>query len=171
MSQPTPPNTENVVRVAQIIAGALVLGVLMFAGVAVAISIGKPAAARPVVTYVALVVAGMMIVARYFVPKSMASAQRRQAADAGTRGDAEEWTALGMVYQTKTIVAFALLEGAAFLCLIAYTLEAQWVALAMAGVLLLLMAAGFPTRGQFETWAEGQRQMMAFDRHEPPLHP
>lgn len=60
-------------------------------------------------------------------------------------------------YQTKTIVALAILEGAAFLNIVACVQEHQWWSLAVAGGLVFWMLARFPNRGMIERWIEPQR--------------
>jgi hypothetical protein len=63
---------------------------------------------------------------------------------------------LVMVYQTKMIVAAALLEGGCFLALYAYMTERQWPSLTMAAFLLLCMLAHFPTLDRVEAWIDEQ---------------
>src|SRR5581483_670179 len=62
------------------------------------------------------------------------------------------------VYQTRTIVGAALLEGGAFFLLVAYMAEgAPWV-LVVAAVLWIAMAwLHFPTRDKVEAWVTDQQ--------------
>lgn len=63
--------------------------------------------------------------------------------------------------QTTMIVTLALLQGAGFLGGIAYLLEAQPVALAVAGVAFVFMLAGFPTEARVRAWLERQVELLA----------
>lgn len=66
---------------------------------------------------------------------------------------------LAQVYQTTTIVGCALLESAAFLALLAYLLEGQQVSLAVAGAMLLGVAAHLPIGGRLASWVERQLKL------------
>ena len=56
------------------------------------------------------------------------------------------------LFQTRHIIGYAMLEGAAFYNLIAYMIERQQVNLAMVGLLLGAMFVKFPTYGRLEGW-------------------
>jgi hypothetical protein len=60
------------------------------------------------------------------------------------------------------IVGMAMLEGAAFFCLIAYIVEGNVLPLTAAGGLLFLMLFSFPTHDRVEEWVNGQLQMKNF---------
>jgi hypothetical protein len=60
-------------------------------------------------------------------------------------------------YQSALIIRSALLEGAAFFCLVAYMLEHNALSLAGAGMMLLFMLFGFPTRSKVEEAIETER--------------
>lgn len=141
-----PPNDAQVLRTVQIIAGALMLGVIAF-GVVAAVMVQGRAAGDPLLAYVAAGFAVFALVLRSLLPNLMA----------GAEGDAPA------IYQTQTIVRYALLEGAALFNLVAYLIAAQWWSVAVAGVLLAAMGFGFPTRGKYETWLQGRRQLERFE--------
>ena len=63
---------------------------------------------------------------------------------------------LAQAFQIETIVTYAIYEGAGFFNLIVVILEGGLLPLAVAGVILLLMAARFPTRLKFVSWLERQ---------------
>ncbi len=69
------------------------------------------------------------------------------------------------VRQTSHIVGLAPLEAAAFFACIAYMMERQPLALAVAGVALLLILIQFPTQGREEAWLERQTEWLAEARH------
>jgi hypothetical protein len=56
------------------------------------------------------------------------------------------------LYQTRLIIGYAILEGAAFFNLVATMIERQDVSLAIVGLLLGAMLVKFPTRGKIESW-------------------
>jgi hypothetical protein len=58
--------------------------------------------------------------------------------------------------QTTMIVSFALLEGAAMLGCIAFFLETHAATLVVVGLAVLLMLAQFPTRQRVRTWLARQ---------------
>lgn len=143
MSQPL-QDPEQTVRVLQIITVSLVAGVLLFGGIAV---FGLGALDGPpegfVVSAVGAVVAGGAFVLHLIIPAAIA----RQA------GTAPAWGLYGM-YLTKTIVGLAILEGAAFLNIIATIIEHNGWSLAIAGGLVFWMLALFPTKTRVAHWVE-----------------
>ncbi len=63
---------------------------------------------------------------------------------------------LAAIYQTRTVIRAALLEGTAFLACIAYMLEHQTIALAIAGLLLLMILSQIPTVSGLESWLDDE---------------
>jgi len=159
------------VRTAQIIVGALVMGVLTFGVVVVSGLAGGGGAQGNTLTLLAVGFAAAALVLCLLVPNLFASAQRRKIA-AGTWGSTSapgpapdsDAGKLAMLYQTKLIIGAAMLEGGCFLGLVAYMLERQWPSLAMAGVLLLALIAHLPTYGRVEAWIEDQLRRVQEDR-------
>ena len=157
---PQSPMTDPklAVRTMQIICAALMLGVLMFAGIAVFQRLGQPAAARPMIAYIGIGMAAMMIVTRLvFVPFIVRDGIKQVV---GTR-PIEDLTKLDFyrVYQTQMIVACALCEGAAFFNLISYIIEGQLWSLAIVAGLLAIMAMAFPTMERVDSWADEQLRL------------
>ena len=66
------------------------------------------------------------------------------------------------------IVGLALLEGSAFMALLAYLLEGQTWVLGLAAGVLALMAVRFPTRASVLAWLERQADALAALRDSPP---
>jgi hypothetical protein len=60
------------------------------------------------------------------------------------------------VYQTKTIVGAALLEGVAFLSITAFLLEGTWIALGVGVGLAVVVLTMFPSAPRAAEWVEGQ---------------
>ncbi len=147
----------------QIIAGGMISGVTVFAVIAMMVAMGHEPR-DPFITYVAVGVAGMMIVMRFVVPAWIAKTQSQQrfgrAAEFDEDDEVKKRVGLTAIYQTTMIIGYALLEFAAFFCLIAYMSETQLLAVAAAAVLLLIMLASFPTRTRVEDWVENQLQLL-----------
>lgn len=141
---------EQAVRVMQILAGALVMGVVMFAVVAVILigALNQPPQGM-ILSVFGAVFASSTFVMHLIVPNLMAA----KAAAAAPPDEAS----LYPVYQTRMIVGLALLEGAAFFNIIATIVEHNWWSLAVAGVLVFWMLAMFPTTTRVKHWVEAQR--------------
>jgi hypothetical protein len=159
-------------RVLQIIALALIAGLAVFAGIAVVVvhTQGRQANAAwatPVLSYTAVGYLVSAVLAWAGFPRGLETGQVARIADGPPNplanrpgqsfgGPANDQAQLLAVRHTSTIVALAILEGAGFLGCIAYLLEGQWYALAVVGVVLLLMLATFPTQSGVRHWIEKQ---------------
>jgi hypothetical protein len=60
------------------------------------------------------------------------------------------------VFVTRTIVAAAMLEGAAFMSLVALMIEHQPWMIGVTGVLVVLMLMQIPSRTRVEHWVESR---------------
>jgi len=131
----------------QIIAAALPLGVIVFALVAV---VGIGALAQPpsgnIVSLVGVTFAAGAFVAHLVLPNLIAP----RAATAQQHLP-DELKPYG-VYQLRMILKLALLEGAAFLNVVAAMIEHNWWSLGIAGLLVGWMLTTFPTQGRVERW-------------------
>ena len=65
-----------------------------------------------------------------------------------------------MAFQTVLIIRSALLEGGTFFALIAFMLERQAPSLVVAGVLILALVSGLPTRSKVEEAIESERRQI-----------
>jgi hypothetical protein len=143
------------VRVMQIIAGAMVLAIFALGGVMIALAANSPAPPQeqpPLITYIALGVTGLASVMSILVPNLLAaSIVQRSALQSQASGEGAGASLLG-AYQTTLIVGLALCEGPAILCLIAYFVERNALALGGAGVAVLIMLVRFPTEGRVRDW-------------------
>lgn len=146
----TPGNPESVGRTTQIVTVALILGVVAFSCVAFAIANG-PAPAFPFMSLFGLAFAAMTVVLRFMVPAMMLGAVKKSLAESK---DEELMISLAGLYQSKTIVGMALLEGASLMNLVAYMSEKQNWTFGVVAFLLAVMAVSFPSQGQFESWAQ-----------------
>ena len=167
MTPQFPADVTAAVRTSQIIAGALMGGVVMFGVIAVAIAGNNPPVG-PLLPLMALGFAAVMIIARFVVSAAMVSSSRTHILNEVRGGRLQNSSQIaGQFYgafQTRMIVGMAVLEGAAFFNLVAYMMASRWWNLAAAGVLLLLMAAMFPTKNKLEQWVHDQLQLMEVER-------
>lgn len=150
------------VRTMQIIVAALLMGVVSF-GLMVTLVI-KPQQQEPFLAYFAAGFTAVAIGMRSVVPGLIAGNQVRELAEkshAGTGAIDDEFIG---VFQTKTIVEGALLEGPAFCLLISYMLTGQAWVLGIAFGLLVLMAIQFPTRDRAESWVKRQRELLELEK-------
>jgi hypothetical protein len=147
------------IRVMQIIAFSLVLGPAIMLAVVVAIRAGRNAAPpppTPLVSYVLLGFAAMMIMPFAIVPNMAAAGARQRLIQGRVLNDDDIHAILCNVYQTRMIIGSAMLEGAAMAQFIAYLVEGRMVSLVVGGLLLAGLVLQFPTRGRVETWIERQ---------------
>jgi hypothetical protein len=176
MSEPEGVIPPERLRVMQIVAGALVAGVLIFLAVVLFLvhvqrngqGMGRPQE-LPIITLVALVMLASNAPLSFVLPRAQARMALRQIA-AGTwqappQGTADQFATttgrLLAVRQTTLIVSLALLEGAAFLGTIAYLLEANPLALVVVLLAVLLMLWQFPTEGRVQGWLDRQQEQLA----------
>lgn len=158
MNQGQPlPEKNQMIRVMQIIAGALMFGVVVFGAVAVVLSLGKqPDPQRtPMVAYIG---AGFTVIALMPFAVVPGLIEKTGIAKLDRNNLSAVDQQLCAVYQTKMIAGMAILEGAAFFNIVAYMSQLQIWSLAIAGGLVAVMAAMFPTRTRIEQWLETQKQ-------------
>jgi hypothetical protein len=182
MDQPENPEfIARTTRTSQILIGAMVLGLTIFA-VIVTFVIPQPVAGprqgqaqagTSLFTYAALVVGALGLVASVLIPRTVAAIERRKIArgtwspprDAGsTAGPADDAAKLVSVYQVQLIIGAALNEFAAFFALIASMIEHNPITLGLGILLTLCVAARFPTAARVEQWVEAQLQQMTQER-------
>ena len=157
MSNGHPFAPESVGRTTQIIAGALIMGVVVFGGFAfIAVQTGEGLPPQfPMISVLAAGFALMATLMRFVVPMIIVNSAKSQLLEAD---ESERPNRLAALYQTKTIIGFALLEGAAFFNLLAYISEKQLWSYGVVAFLLGVMAISFPSQGQFENWAEEMKR-------------
>ncbi len=145
---------ESITREAQIIAAALIAGVVVFCGVAVFAAGGLNAQSDG--TLVSMVMAAMSLpqmLLYFFV--SVFATERVVRNQHGRRSIPVTPENLPyQIMQLRTIIGFALLEGSCFMNIIAYILEKNWWSLAIVGVFVLFMLTNFPTTTKFKHFAE-----------------
>ncbi len=154
---------RQMVFVMQIIAFALIQGVLIFLLIAVFITQGnQPQQGQ--LTIIGIAFAVLALVGQAFVRLQLEfSKVEKETYD--PRSD-EALLAFVPVYQTELIIKLALLEGAAFFNGVAYLLEINWWSLAAMGALLAVMCFSFPTRPRITRWIERRTVELSFGRDE-----
>ncbi len=172
-------NAAIQVRVTQIITIALAMSCAAFLAVAIVLRTGddaKPKPEMPMLTYAAIGVAAMCIIGRFVVPsvvvvsgrraivRETAAANETAKTTASSDPPADSVSRLYTLFQAKTIVAGALLEGPAFLAIVAYWIEGSVVGLVVAGVLIVGILLGFPQRTSVEHWIEEQWHELSRER-------
>ena len=168
----------------QVIVAALVAGCAFF--FVVALILPPPGAhgvagERPLqITWVALAFLFVIVAARFVLPTIVVRKGRGgiargtfslpQTRDAPLQGSREELEQMGdagrlfVLYQTKTIIGAALIEGVTFFMIIAYLAERQMLALGIAIALILAVAAHMPTRAGVVHWIEDQLRFVEEER-------
>ena len=159
----------QVVRRLQIIVGSLVLGCVSFLAVGLIIcwQRGAPPAGgnMPIITSCAVGFALFALAARAIVPGVIVAHGRRkilQDVSPPRRGRRrapgmveriEITSKLWAIWSAHTIVAAAILEGAAFFAMVAYLVECSLLSLIVTVGLILVLAAHIPTRSGLILWS------------------
>ncbi len=140
---------ENRARALQIVVGAMILGVVTFAVVAWVISRDKAHFEFSLLAIVGVVFAASSLPMAIILPNIIRQNLNQPTAGSGTPTDAPDRVdAIFAGFQSSTIIRFALLEGAAFLNVIAFMIDGASICLIVAGLLLVIMAAMFPRADQ-----------------------
>jgi hypothetical protein len=164
----------------QIINGALVAGVVVFLGISLYLRSQHPDGifgpaipeANRFLPLFAVVLAVGNALAAFWIPPTMVQARRRALAEGrwtdpgvgrGTPATTDAGRLLS-VYTTARIVQLALLEGAAFLCLIVYYLHGDGFLLMVALALIVAMLVGWPTRSRLDAWLGQQAEYLNQER-------
>ena len=152
------PKFDSQLRVMQIIAVALMMSVLTFLGVVLVVTKGEVFGQQgpTLITTIAAVFAGMMVVAHLAVPSVIAKTHLRMLnGNAQANSSPEDRIAsLVSVYQVQLIVGLALLEGAAFFNLIALMIGKHFLSTLSVLALLALMLLKFPTKTKVTWWVQ-----------------
>ena len=164
---------DKVLRTMQIIASALIAGVLMFGGVASFLVFGNAQAAQPgagpngsnLLIYLSSAMAAMQVVLSIVVPNLVSASGvkdvAKMAQDGTSTGPKELIGRLMGVAQTRMIIAMALVEGAAFFCLISFISTKSIIPAAVVAGLLMVMAIHFPTKMKLANWLEDQQRLLS----------
>jgi hypothetical protein len=149
----------------QIIVGALAIGIVNFEFVALGIVMSgdHPGINPPRLTYAAVGFAVIAFLAAPLISMFLAGPMKQQIADGqtvtGAKLDFRRYTG---VFQTLLIIRCAILEGAAFFCLVSFMIEHHIAGPIGATLLLLAILVQFPTLSRLENWIE--TELMAADQ-------
>jgi branched-subunit amino acid transport protein len=154
----------------RILSAALISGVVVFLVVVLFIIKSDPKPGLPLLTYLGLAFGAVAVVFAFIIPGFIGGTIKQALVD-GKRVDlppqfktSQEVGIAGnllFLFQTRLIIGYAILEGAAFFNLVAYMLERQDVSLAVVGLLLGAMMAKFPTRGKVAGWLADETRAIA----------
>lgn len=156
---------KAVSRTLTIIVIALCVGVVTF-GVVVFLNDAEDQEPRlGVLTMMSLAMAPLMLLGSVIVPRIVASGMARQVMEGKDvfQNNAMRVTTpagkLALVYQTRTIIGCAMLEGVAFLGLMAYMTEQHVAALAVAAAMLIGVGLRIPVLDRVSEWVQQQLEM------------
>lgn len=154
------PKFDQQLRVMQIIAVALMMGVLMFFGVVLVSTKGEVFGQNgpSFLTMFAAAFAGVMVVSHIVVPLMVARSQLKIATGQAPADQTVEsrTSSLAAVFQVQLIIALALLEGAAFFNLIVLMTDKHVMSTVLVACLILLMVLKFPTRTKVSWWVQNR---------------
>ncbi len=165
------PALRSRIRQLQVIALALIAGLVIFLGIVIGLvqSRGQgvnPPEGTPILSYVAVAFLSVEVLLWLIVPAQLARGQVVKIA-AGTWRPAgpnvkpgqfeSDVDKLLAVQQATTIIGMALLEGVGFVGCIAHLMEGEWLGVAVAGIVLVSMLATFPTFAGVAAWLERQQ--------------
>jgi hypothetical protein len=165
---------QTTVRTSQIIVGALASGVAFFGVLVLTVLSDQTAAPSPNgLTFMAVAFGVISLVLSIIMPVILVDSGLRGIVR-GTTPDETKPTESGQrhiypasdvgrllpLFQTQLIVASALNEGGAFFGFLAYMLEGQTLALAVAGVLVAVILSRFPTTDRVQGWLDARLQRL-----------
>jgi len=166
---------RRVIRNVQIIVIALAVGPIVFAGIAVWRRANQVPQQGSLLPYLAAGFAMTVLAARIIIGKSTVASQRHRIA-AGTwslgsnapranlPASMTDGDRLLFVFQQKTIIESAIVEGAAFFTIMSYLITGQWWSLAVAAVLVLVNLIPFPAFDRVENWVQYQLEFLELER-------
>lgn len=173
------------VRTMQIIVGALAMGVISFGVVALVMTAEKAQPAVPgeeMLFYGSVGMTCFILIGRLIVPSKLVAAQRRlliagtwtpvttrqgQPVNAGLPENATDADRLYTMLTTRTIMRGAFAEGAAFLNLTIFLTGHNWWNFGIAGLMLAMLLADFPTAGRAEDWVNEQLMLIEAEKSFP----
>ncbi len=171
MEQHDSVNLDGILRTNQIIIGALVMGIVVFLVILLVVFGARvePLDGQAMISFVMAGFAANLLIIRLIAPALIVNSVRGKIA-AGTwdpsHGNPQFQVAstdegkLLQLFQTKTIVGAAILEGAAFGNLVAFLLEGQVYTLVIAVLFALGILVSFPTRNGLAEWLDNQLRRM-----------
>ena len=132
----------------------LALGVIFFAGLMYFQKEPGSLTQFEIMTIAGFAAAGGSVVMRGIMAPMIANGQVARVARRDTGDIDEDRHGLLGAYQTSAIVAAALLEGAAFVNVIAYLLEGNPISLGIGGALAVAILLSIPSSSSLEGWID-----------------
>jgi hypothetical protein len=173
---------QRMTRVMQIIVAALAFGAASFFGIVLVLPppAGPGGPDERLMTYLSIAVGLGSFCAAMILPGIIARNQRREIASGRSLATLEknmpafpealrEIGPITMSFQTVLIIRSALLEGGTFFALIAFMIERQAPSLVVAGVLILALVSGMPTRSKVEEAIDDERRQIELLRQMEPI--
>lgn len=163
---PTPRyNPDAAIQPVQIIVFALMAGVVVSAAIATVLAPNGPNdAGNQTLCGIYVALTAVTIATRFVVSPIVVKCQMNQLRKKlQSKDESDVKTALFGIFQMKTFIENALLEGAAFFCVVALLVTGAWWLLAIVGALLVLMAMMFPTKGRIEQFIHEREQQFEFE--------
>lgn len=167
-----PSGYATTARTLQIIVASMAIGLLGFGAVAL---LQQPEPRDNPLTLAMLAVAAAAAVARLVMPplvvaQAIRSWKQQETPQDNSATKSGESQRLLQVYQTKTILETAVLEGAGFANILAYFLAGHWSSLLAAGLMLVGILASLPSQHAIAHWIERQsrriREESGFQRRD-----
>lgn len=148
------------VRKMQIVVGGLVMGVLSAAVLMLVVVGTRLHTGIDMLVMFALAFSGVCLVVSLVVKRTVVATGVNQIRSESSAGGAREaeidrlLPRLLQLYATSTIIGCALLEGAAFACVIFVLVTTSIIPMFAAAVMVGLMAWYFPTQGRGDEWLQ-----------------
>jgi len=160
----TIPGFAASIRVVQIISAALMIGVLSFLFVVLMVTKGDVLGRQnpSVVTVIAAGVGIVMTLVHFVLPPMITWAQLKSLGSNGWNqlDEAVRTERMLGVHRTQHIIGLAVLEGAAFLNLMALMIGHSMFSTVMVVLLLSLMLVKFPTETKVSWWVQEKLREM-----------
>lgn len=156
-------------RTLQIIVAAMVAGCSLFLTIVLVIVFSGPSKSPdvPIITYIAVAFAAGAVAMHLIIPGIVVAQGRRKIlaeTSSTTPATQDDTSKFSQLLITKTIIAAAILEGAALFSLIAHIVERSPLSLGAAIVLIVMLAAHFPTQSRVGRWIDDQTRLISEER-------
>jgi len=156
---------EQRVRRLKMVVGFIGGGTFVFLFVMVGLGAGE-APEMPVLSYASFGLAATAVFMRLVLPGVMTTQGRRRIAAGefrlppGASGAHDARSQLFFVFQGRTVIAAALLDGPALLCGIAYRMEGLMLPAVLGFMFCAAIAAGIPTLSGATAWLDEQERLL-----------
>ncbi|WP_339612917.1 hypothetical protein [uncultured Rubinisphaera sp.] len=155
MDQQSPAMTQQK-RIILIIALALTGGVVFATGIFFVLGNLNNPQSDSVMTAIFLGITAVMVLTSFVVPPIIVKTKESEAKAKQQKLSEQEYL---QIFQIKTIIAYALMEGPAFMNLAV----AHQYSLPILGGLFLLMIARLPWSGRIDSWIRDRMEMQEFE--------